>query len=109
MALTTPHAEVAPGEAGELLFRGPALMVRYGYEGNPAATAATTDDDCWLLASDLVWRDSPTETVRLLDRLTDTMDVVALNASPVEFEAALRDAPGVADAAVVSTPVTVLA
>lgn len=84
-------------------------MVRYRYEGSLAATAVTVDDDGWLLTGDLARRDAQVETVWVLDRPTDTTDISALSASPVEVEAALPDAPGVVDAAGVGTPDTVLA
>ncbi|OSX70452.1 hypothetical protein BU14_0749s0007 [Porphyra umbilicalis] len=102
VATTAPHDDVPPGGAGELLFRSDQTMV--GYVDNPGATAAAMDGGGWLHTGDLARRDPASGAVWVLDRLTDTIGVGAFNVSPVEVEAVLRAAPGVADVAVVGAP-----
>lgn len=99
--------DVPPGAAGELLIRSPFHMA--GYLGAPAAaTAAAIDKDGWHHTGDLGRVDPATGVVWVLDRLTDTIAVGAQTVSPVEVEAALCAAPGIAAAAVVGAPHPVL-
>ena len=43
--------DVSPGEEGEILLKGPNVMV--GYLGNPGATAATVDSEGWIHTGDV--------------------------------------------------------
>lgn len=92
--------DLGPGEAGELLVRGPQVMA--GYLGRPAATAAAFAGP-WLRTGDLghVRGDG---TVVLEGRLKELIKVDALQVAPAELEALLLSHPRVADAAVVGRP-----
>jgi acyl-CoA synthetase (AMP-forming)/AMP-acid ligase II len=94
--------EDRPADAtGELWVRGPQLMT--GYLGNPAATAATIDDDGWLHTGDLARIDAAGH-VFVDDRLKELIKVKGLQVAPAEVEAVLRTHPAVADAAVIPVP-----
>ena len=92
--------DLGPGEAGELLVRGPQVMA--GYLGRPEATAAAFAG-AWLRTGDLghVRADG---TVVLAGRLKELIKVDALQVAPAELESLLLSHPQVADAAVVGRP-----
>ena len=46
-----PSRELGVGEPGELMFRGPLVML--GYYGNPKGTAETIEPDGWLHTGDI--------------------------------------------------------
>jgi acyl-CoA synthetase (AMP-forming)/AMP-acid ligase II len=85
---------LAPGEAGELCVRGPAVM--RGYLGEDAV-------DGWLRTGDLcrVDRDA---NLFVIDRLKDMIKVGGYSVAPAEVELELSRHPAVADAAVVGRP-----
>ncbi len=89
--------DLGPGEAGELLVRGPQVMA--GYLGRPDATAAAFAGG-WLRTGDLghVRADG---AVVLAGRLKELIKVDALQVAPAELESLLLSHPGVTDAAVV--------
>jgi acyl-CoA synthetase (AMP-forming)/AMP-acid ligase II len=92
--------EVAPGEAGELLARGPNIMK--GYLDRPEETAAALDDG-WLRTGDVARIDAD-GYVYLLDRLKDMIITGGENVYSSEVEAVLQRHPAVAEAAVVGVP-----
>jgi acyl-CoA synthetase (AMP-forming)/AMP-acid ligase II len=94
-------ADLGPGQAGELLVRTPALMT--GYLGNPAASAATVDEDGWLHTGDIARFDTD-GNLFLLDRAKELIKVKGFQVAPAELEAVLRSHPAVADAAVIPVP-----
>ena len=94
-------ADVAPGESGELLVRGPNVM--QGYFEDPEQTAATIDPDGWLHTGDVAALD-PSGRLRILDRLKDVVIVGGFNAYPVEIEIALGAHPAIAEVAVIGVP-----
>jgi acyl-CoA synthetase (AMP-forming)/AMP-acid ligase II len=94
-------ADVAPGEAGELLVRSAFLM--RGYLGNEAATAATIDPEGWLHTGDIVRIDSD-GWLHVTDRLKELIKYKGYQVAPAELEAVLLSHPAVADAAVVGSP-----
>jgi acyl-CoA synthetase (AMP-forming)/AMP-acid ligase II len=94
-------ADLAPGQAGELWVRTPAVMT--GYLGNPAASAATIDEDGWLHTGDIARFDAD-GNLFLLDRLKELIKVKGFQVAPAELEAVLRSHPAVADAAVIPVP-----
>jgi len=94
-------AEVAAGQAGEIVARG--RNVFHGYHGRTDATAEVLDADGWFRTGDLGEWD-PDGYLRIIGRLKDLVIVSGFNVYPREVEAVLREHPGVADAAVVGIP-----
>lgn len=96
-----PTQEVAPGEAGELLVRGP--QVFQGYWRNPVETEAVLRPDGWLLTGDIVTQDADGFT-SVVDRIKELIITGGFNVAPSEVELVLQAFPGVADVAVVGLP-----
>jgi long-chain acyl-CoA synthetase len=90
--------EVAPGEAGEAYWRGPALFL--GYWGDPELTSSTLTDDGWFRTRDLVTRDEH-GYVRVVGRLSDMIIRGGSNISPAEVEAVIVQDSAVGEVAVV--------
>ncbi|GAA1724153.1 4-coumarate--CoA ligase family protein [Isoptericola hypogeus] len=86
-------------DPGELLVKGPNIMV--GYLGNPEATADTIDADGWLHTGDIVTA-TPDGVVTVVDRLKELIKYKGYQVAPAELEALLLTHPGIADAAVVA-------
>jgi acyl-CoA synthetase (AMP-forming)/AMP-acid ligase II len=74
-----------------------------GYLGNPAASAATIDEDGWLHTGDIARFDAD-GNLFLLDRLKELIKVKGFQVAPAELEAILRSHPAVADTAVIPVP-----
>ncbi|KAF2395878.1 acetyl-CoA synthetase-like protein [Trichodelitschia bisporula] len=91
-----PGYTVRVASDGELLVRGPALML--GYLRNEEASAAAWGDG-WLRTGD-VGREEGGK-VWVVDRAKDLLKVRAWQVSPAEVEGVILAHPGVADAAVV--------
>jgi fatty-acyl-CoA synthase len=89
---------VAPGEAGEVLVRGPSMA--RGYHAAPELTAATFDADGWVHTRDLGAIDAD-GFLHLRDRTSDMIVTGGYNVYTREVEEALRSHPDVADAGVV--------
>jgi acyl-CoA synthetase (AMP-forming)/AMP-acid ligase II len=94
-------ADVARGETGELLIRGPQVMK--GYLNAPEATADMLDPDGWLHTGDL-GRIDEDGYVFVVDRVKELIKYKGLQVAPAELEAVLLAHPAVADAAVVRSP-----
>jgi fatty-acyl-CoA synthase len=90
-----------PGEAGELLLRGP--LVTRGYYEKPEETAAVFDPDGWFHTGDLAVQDAEGRTV-FLGRLKETLRIGHHMVAPAEIEAFLMSHPAVAQAFVVGVP-----
>jgi acyl-CoA synthetase (AMP-forming)/AMP-acid ligase II len=99
--LETGTTEVATGEIGELLIRGPQVM--QGYYNNPEATAATLTEDGWLHTGDIVRMDSD-GYVWVLDRKKELIKYKGFQVPPAELEGILLEHPAIADAAVIGKP-----
>ena len=97
----TTGADLGPGEAGELLIRGPQVM--RGYWHNPEATAATIDADGWLHTGDIGFADGE-GYYTIVDRLKELIKHKGYQVPPAELEAVLCGHPAVADAAVIGIP-----
>jgi long-chain acyl-CoA synthetase len=95
-----PTKDVAPGEAGELLARGP--QVFSGYWNKPEATAEVFVDG-WFRTGDIVTIDEE-GFVSIVDRIKYLVITGGFNVSPTEVEDALRGFAGVADIAIVGIP-----
>ncbi|MEV0895579.1 FadD3 family acyl-CoA ligase [Actinoplanes sp. NPDC049802] len=89
------------GEDGEILLRGPNVML--GYLDDPAATAEAVDPDGWLHTGDVGTLDAA-GNLTITDRLKDMYVSGGFNVYPAEVERALAALPGVAEAAVVGVP-----
>jgi acyl-CoA synthetase (AMP-forming)/AMP-acid ligase II len=86
------------GEAGEVLLRGPNVML--GYLDDPAATAAAIDSDGWLHTGDVGKLDAK-GNLSITDRLKDMYICGGFNVYPAEIEQVLARLDGVADSAVI--------
>ncbi len=92
--------DVPDGETGELLVRGPQVML--GYWKNEEATRQAIRDG-WLYTGDLAVR-QPDGFYRIVERKKDLIITSGFNVYPQEVEEALLTCPGVAEAAVVGVP-----
>ena len=92
---------VSEGEAGEVLLRGPNVML--GYLHDPEATAAAIDADGWLHTGDVGTLDGD-GNLRITDRLKDMYICGGFNVYPAEIEQVLARLDGVADSAVIGVP-----
>ena len=93
--------EVATGDPGEIVLRGPTVML--GYLDDPDATAATLSADGWLRTGDLGVVDER-GNLRIVGRSKDMFIVGGFNAYPAEIENLLLGHPGIAQAAVIGIP-----
>ena len=87
--------------AGEVLLRGPNVML--GYLDDPQATAAAIDADGWLHTGDIGTLDDA-GNLRITDRLKDMYICGGFNVYPAEVEQRLARLDGVADVAVIGVP-----
>ncbi len=92
--------EVARGEAGELVMRGPQFML--GYWKEPQATAAVLRDG-WYWSGDIVNRDA-NDFYYVLDRRKEMIKYKGFPVAPAEVEAVLMEHPAVRDCGVVARP-----
>ena len=88
-------------EAGEVLLRGPNVML--GYLDDAEATAAAIDAEGWLHTGDVGTVDAA-GNLRITDRLKDMYICGGFNVYPAEIEQVLARLPGVAEAAVIGVP-----
>ncbi|ORA14020.1 3-((3aS,4S,7aS)-7a-methyl-1,5-dioxo-octahydro-1H-inden-4-yl)propanoate--CoA ligase FadD3 [Mycobacterium asiaticum] len=93
--------ELRIAETGEVLLRGPNVML--GYLDDPEATAAAIDSDGWLHTGDIGTVDA-NGNLRITDRLKDMYICGGFNVYPAEIEQVLARMDGVADAAVIGVP-----
>ncbi len=89
--------DVAPGEVGEIVYRGPSLMA--GYWNNPAATEEAFDGG-WFHSGDLVRADDE-GFLYVVDRKKDMIISGGENIYCAEVENVLSAHPAVADIAVI--------
>ncbi len=92
--------DVADGEVGQLIARGPQIMT--GYWNRPAETAETLRDG-WLHTGDLARRDE-NGFLFIVDRVKDVILTGGYNVYPAEVEEVLQSHPDVAMVAVFSVP-----
>jgi long-chain acyl-CoA synthetase len=96
----TGGSDVAPGEPGELVIRGPQVML--GYWGMPEETAATLRDG-WLYTGDIARMDED-GYFYIVDRKKDLVIIGGLKVYPREIEELLHEHPKVREAVVVGVP-----
>ena len=92
-----------PGQdgTGEVLLRGPNVML--GYLDDPEATATAIDRDGWLHTGDVGTVDE-NGNLRITDRLKDMYICGGFNVYPAEVEQVLARLDGVAETAVIGVP-----
>jgi long-chain acyl-CoA synthetase len=97
MKLVDPNGmEVSPGALGEILVRGPNVML--GYWNRPVETAQVFSDG-WFHTGDLGCMDED-GYFYLVDRIKDTINVSGFKVYPAEVENILYAHPAVAEVAV---------
>ncbi|MBX7549687.1 4-coumarate--CoA ligase family protein [Streptomyces sp. tea 10] len=100
VSLDDPGKDLAAGEPGEILIRGPQVMK--GYLGRPDATTAMIDTDGWLHTGDVGHVDAD-GWLYVVDRVKELIKYKGFQVAPAELEALLLTHPGIADAAVVGS------
>lgn len=104
--------DVERGEIGELLVRGPQVMLGYWQDVSRRMDGATTEpatasnpdtDSNWLHTGDLA-RITPEGFYQIVERKKDTIITSGFNVYPQEVELVLKNHPSVKDAAVVGLP-----
>ncbi|MGV8969622.1 MAG: AMP-binding protein [Microbacteriaceae bacterium] len=93
-------AEVAPGTPGEVVARGPQIML--GYWQRPEDTTATIVDG-WLYTGDIAEMDTD-GYFTIVDRKKDMILVSGFNVYPNEIEERIASLPGVIEVGVVGLP-----
>lgn len=100
-ALDDPRVTVPDGEPGELMVRGPLVML--GYFGNEAATRETIEKDGWMHTGDVATRDDEGHFF-IVDRKKDLILTGGYNVYPAELERVIASHPAVAMVAVGPVP-----
>lgn len=97
MDLQEGTRELPPGEAGELVVRGPQVMS--GYWNMPEETAQVLRDG-WLYTGDIAYKDED-EYYYIVDRKKDLIIAGGFNVYPREVEEVLYQHPAVLEAVVI--------
>ncbi|MGD1214610.1 MAG: AMP-binding protein [Terriglobales bacterium] len=92
--------EVTPGEPGELVMRGPQIML--GYWKEPQATAAVLRDG-WYFSGDIVRSDAD-GFYYVIDRSKEMIKYKGFPVAPAEVESLLLEHPAVRDCGVIAKP-----
>jgi long-chain acyl-CoA synthetase len=98
--LETGERELPAGEVGELIVRGPQVML--GYWNAPDATSVTVRNG-WLYTGD-IGRLDERGYLTITDRKKEMIKYKGFGIAPAEIEALLFEHPGVADVAVIGRP-----
>ncbi|HPF20547.1 MAG TPA: class I adenylate-forming enzyme family protein [Syntrophomonas sp.] len=102
MKLTDPdRREVAPGEVGEIAYRGTSVIKEYFML--PEATKAAFDDEGWFYSGDLGLIDAD-GNLRMVGRSKEIYITNGYNVYPAEVEDAIMKFPGVMLCACVGVP-----
>jgi len=91
---------VPPGQPGEIIVRGPQIML--GYWGRPDETAHAVKGG-WLYTGDIAVMDAD-GYLRIVDRKKDVINVLGLNVYPNEVEDAIAQLDKVLEVAVIGVP-----
>lgn len=100
MDLDNGTKELPPGQAGEIVLRGPDLMT--GYLNQPELTSWTIRDG-WLYTGDIGVMDDD-GYIAIVDRKKDLVIVSGFNVFPSEIDEVLHLHPAVAEAVAVGLP-----
>jgi len=92
-ALGDPGITMPDGEPGELMIRGPLVML--GYYGNDQATRAAIEPDGWMHTGDIATRDDEGHYF-IVDRRKDLIITGGFNVYPAEIERVIASHPAVA-------------
>jgi len=98
--LETGERELPVGEVGEVIVRGPQVML--GYWNAPESTAAALRNG-WLYTGD-IGRIDDQGYLTITDRKKEMIKYKGFGIAPAEIEALLFEHPGVADCAVIGKP-----
>lgn len=93
--------EVAQGERGEVLIRGPQIML--GYWNNLSATAESIDEEGWFATGDIGILQANNH-LKIVDRIKDMIIVSGFNVYPNELEAVIYGHPNVTECAAIGVP-----
>ena len=100
-SVNDPAVTVPAGEVGELMIKGPIVMM--GYYGNETATRETIEPDGWLHTGDLASVDEVGQ-IFVVDRKKDMINTAGFKVFPAEIERVIAAHPAVAMVAVGSQP-----
>jgi long-chain acyl-CoA synthetase len=100
-ALDDAKVTMPDGEPGELMIRGPLVML--GYYGNDPATREAIEPDGWMHTGDIATRDDEGHYF-IVDRRKDLIITGGFNVYPAEIERVVASHPAVAMVAVGSVP-----
>jgi long-chain acyl-CoA synthetase len=100
-ALDDARVTVPDGEPGELMIRGPFVML--GYYNNDVATRDAIEPDGWLHSGDIATRDEEGHFF-IVDRKKDLVITGGFNVYPAEIERVVASHPAVAMVAVGPVP-----
>jgi long-chain acyl-CoA synthetase len=100
-ALDDASSTMPDGEPGELMVRGPLVML--GYYRNEEATRAAIEPDGWMHTGDIATRDDEGHYF-IVDRRKDLIITGGFNVYPAEIERVVASHPAVAMVAVGSVP-----
>ena len=95
------RVELPPGESGEVVIRGPAIM--QGYYKQPEETAAVLDADGWLHTGDLAYTDRD-GYFYVVGRSKELIIKGGVNIAPRQIDDVLESHPAVLEAAAVGVP-----
>jgi acyl-CoA synthetase (AMP-forming)/AMP-acid ligase II len=96
-----PALELPPGSVGQILARGPSVML--GYFDDQAATETSLTEDGWLLTGDLGWADEG-GYLRITGRKKDVIIRGGHNIFPARIENLTGGFPGIGRAAAIPVP-----
>jgi acyl-CoA synthetase len=96
-----PSLELPPGSVGQILARGPSVML--GYFDDQAATETSFTEDGWLLTGDLGWADEE-GYLRITGRKKDVIIRGGHNIFPARIENLTGGFPGIGRAAAIPVP-----
>jgi len=100
-SVTDPKVAMRAGEVGELMIKGPIVMM--GYYGNETATRETIEPDGWLHTGDLASMDEVGQ-VFVVDRKKDMINTAGFKVFPAEIERVVAAHDSVAMVAVGGQP-----